>query len=38
MSLLLRSEILGLFVNTLTTDKYYSVRNTEKLAQAMQIL
>ena len=29
MSLLVLSEILGLFVNTLTADDKYSLRNSE---------
>ena len=33
MSLLVISKILGLFVNTLTVDDKYSLRNSENLRQ-----
>ena len=37
MSLLLRSEILGLFVNTLTVYDRYSLYNREKFQQSIQM-
>ena len=37
MSLLLRSEILGLFVNTLTVYNRYSLYNREKFQQSIQM-
>ena len=37
MSLLVISEILGLFVNTLTADDKYSCRNSENLRQPIQV-
>ena len=37
MSLLVMSEILGLFVITLTADDGYSVRNEENLQQPIRI-
>ena len=37
VSLLVRSEILGLFVNTLTADYKYSCHNTENFLQQIQI-
>ena len=36
MSALVRSKILGLFVNTLTADYTYSVRNMQTLMQQVQ--
>ena len=36
MSLLLICEILGLFVNTLPSDDYYSLRYIENLEQPIQ--
>ena len=36
-SLLVRSEILGLFVNTLTADHRYSGDNRENLSQPFQM-
>ena len=36
MSALVRSRILGLFVNTLTADYTYSVRNMQTLMQQVQ--
>ena len=37
MSLLVISEILTLFVNTLTADDKHSLRNTENLSQPIQM-
>ena len=37
MSLLVICEILGLFVNTLTADDKYSVRNSDTLWLAIEI-
>ena len=37
MSLLLIFEILGILVNTLTTDERYSLRNSEKLPQPIHM-
>ena len=37
MSLLVLSEMLVLFVNTLTTDKKYSLRKRDNLQQAIQM-
>ena len=37
MSLLVISEFLRLFVNTLTADDKYSLRNTENLYQPIQM-
>ena len=37
MSFLVISEILELFVNTLTTDYKYSLRNSENLQQPIQM-
>ena len=37
MSLLVISEILGLFVNTLTADDKYSLCNRENLLQSIQM-
>ena len=37
MSLLVICEILGLFVNTLTTDDKYSLRYKENLPQRSQM-
>ena len=38
MSLLLISEILGLFVNAVTVDDKYSLRNSENLPQKIQMI
>ena len=37
MSLLVISEILGLFLNTLTTDEKYSLRNSENLSESIKM-
>ena len=37
MSLLVIPEILGLFVNTLTVNDKYSLRNSEDLQQRIQM-
>ena len=37
MTLLVRSEILGLFVNTLNAGDKYSLRNSKNLTQPIQI-
>ena len=37
MSLFVKSEILGLFVNTLTADDKYSLHNSENLTQPIQM-
>ena len=37
MSLLVIGQILGLFVNTLTTDDKYSLRNSEFLLQTIEM-
>ena len=37
MSLFVKSEILGLFVNTLTADDKYSLQNSENLTQPIQM-
>ena len=37
MSLLVLSEMLVLFVNTLTTDEKYSLRKRDNLQQAIQM-
>ena len=37
MSLLVISEILGLFLNTLTTDDKYSLRNSENLSESIKM-
>ena len=37
MSLLVISKILGLFVNALTADDKYSLRNSEDLQQPIQM-
>ena len=37
MSLLVKSEILGLFVNPLTADAKYSIHKTRKLPQPNQM-
>ena len=38
MSALVRSKILGLFVNTLTVDYTYSCRNMQTFTQQVQML
>ena len=38
MSALVRSKILGLFVNTLTTEYTYSRRNMQTFTQQVQML
>ena len=37
VSLLVISEILGLFLNTLTTDEKYSLRNSENLSESIKM-
>ena len=37
MSLFVKSEILGLFVNTLTADDKYSLHNSKNLTQPIQM-
>ena len=37
MSLLVLSEILGLFINTMTVDDMYSFPNNENLPQPIQM-
>ena len=37
LSLLVKFEIRGLFINTLTVNHDYSVRNTESLPQPIQM-
>ena len=37
MSLLIRSEIFGVFTNTLTADDKYSHHNKENLLQTIQM-
>ena len=38
MSLLVTSEILGLFLSTLTVEEMYSFPNTENLQQTIQMI
>ena len=38
MSLLVISEILGLFLNTVTANDKYSLHNREKLQEPIQML
>ena len=37
MSLLVKCEILGLFVNRFTADEKFTLRNTENLPQSIQM-
>ena len=37
MSLLVKCEILGLFVNRFTADDKFTLRNTENLPQSIQM-